>query len=165
MEIRTIRELRIGIDTCVNSIKLLAPSREVSLAHTNLQRSKMWLGQILRVSGEVNPYPESDNPSSSVIEKQAEHTEKTFSDGREGWASVKDQTAKVKFFRSEIEILLMGMRGIEKQVLSKPTRDWYDEKEKRQAVLFFEQSHLALIEAKMWLGNELNNILESGKQS
>jgi hypothetical protein len=158
MEIKTIKELRIGIDTCINSIKLLSPSREVSLAQTNLQRSKMWLGQVLRVSGEVNPYPKSDDPSSSVIEKQAEHTDKTFSESRDGWASVKDQTAKVKFFRSEMEILLIGMEQIRRQIASKTVcGGWGEAENKRWTVLFFEQAHLALIEAKMWLGNELNN--------
>lgn len=155
---KTLRELRLDIDPCINSIKLLSSSREVSLAHTSLQRSKMWLGQALKVSGEINPYPESDNPYSGVIEKH-----KTFDDERTGWAAVKDQTAKVKFFSVAIELLLMDMEKIRKQIISKTVCGGKDEEDKRWAILFFEQSHLALIEAKMWMGVELNSIREAVK--
>lgn len=141
------RELRLKIDTCINSIALISPSREVSLAHTNLQRAKMWLGEVLRTYGETNPYPEANDPSSPVIEKQAEHTNKTF---EEGFKDLPDQTAKVKFFRFTIQGLIDNMNQ---------TSDI-------RADIFYMQAYLALIEARMWLGNELNHILiESEKEN
>lgn len=142
------RELRLDIDTCINSIKLITPSREVSLAHTNLQRAKMWLGECLRVAGEANPYPKANDASSPVIEKQAEHTEKTFEDG---FKDLVDQTAKVKFFRFAIQGIIDEMN------FKVGATDSFSD-------MFFRQAYLALIESRMWFGNELNRIMESEKQ-
>jgi hypothetical protein len=42
-----IKEFRLETDYLINSTRYLRTSREVSLAHTNLQRAKMWLGKAL----------------------------------------------------------------------------------------------------------------------
>lgn len=147
---KNTRELRLEIDTCINSVKLLTSSREVSLAFTNLQRAKMWLGQVLAMSGDTNPYPESSNPSNLTIEPQAEHTERTFSDARVGFNTDWGQTEKVKFFRSEIQLIIDEVDYIGNIVPS-------------STYTFRWQSTLALMEAKMWFGAELNRIRESEK--
>ncbi len=72
--IEQIKKIRIDIDAMINSTPYLRSSREVSLAHTNLQRGKMWLGKVLQTIGTPNPYPESSNPTNASIEPQAEHT-------------------------------------------------------------------------------------------
>lgn len=145
---KSSKELRLTIDTCINSIKLITPSREVSLAHTNLQRAKMWLGEVLRVAGDVNPYPKANDASSPVIEKQAEHTETTFEDG---FKELPDQTAKVKFFRFAIQGIIDEMNYSHTAVQS-------------EADTFLRESYLALIESRMWFGGELNRIFESQKE-
>jgi len=49
------------------------PSRERSLAITKIQEAIMWLGMDLKAIGESpNPYPESYNPESPVIEPTAD---------------------------------------------------------------------------------------------
>lgn len=47
-------------------------SRERSIAITKLQEAVMWLGMDLKALGTPNPYPESCNPDSPVIEPTAD---------------------------------------------------------------------------------------------
>jgi len=47
-------------------------SRERSLAVTKIQEAIMWLGMDLKDIGESNPYPNSYNPASPVIEPTAD---------------------------------------------------------------------------------------------
>jgi hypothetical protein len=43
--------------------------RSIALAKTNLDQATMWLGMSLKAIGTPNPYPESKNPDSLIIEK------------------------------------------------------------------------------------------------
>lgn len=43
-------------------------SRERSITITKLQEAIMWLGMDLKAQGEANPYPNSYNPESPVID-------------------------------------------------------------------------------------------------
>lgn len=47
-------------------------SRERSLAVTKIQEAIMWLGMDLKDLGTLNPYPQSYNPESQVIEPTAD---------------------------------------------------------------------------------------------
>jgi len=47
-------------------------SRERRLAITKLQEAIMWLGMDLKDLAEPNPYPESYNPTSPVVEPTAD---------------------------------------------------------------------------------------------
>lgn len=47
-------------------------SRERSLAETKLQEAMMWLGMDLKAQNTPDPYPESRNPNSTVIEPTAD---------------------------------------------------------------------------------------------
>lgn len=47
-------------------------SRERSQAITKIQEGIMWLGMDLKALGAPNPYPESKNPESMVIEPTAD---------------------------------------------------------------------------------------------
>lgn len=47
-------------------------SRERALAITKLQEAIMWLGMDLKAQNTPNPYPESYNPASPVIEPTAD---------------------------------------------------------------------------------------------
>lgn len=47
-------------------------SRERSLAVTKIQEAIMWLGMDLKDIGESNPYPNSYNPASPVIDPTAD---------------------------------------------------------------------------------------------
>lgn len=54
-------------------LKVLAPSRERSLAITKVQEAIMWLGMDLKRLGTPTPYPQSYNPESPVVEPTADN--------------------------------------------------------------------------------------------
>lgn len=71
------KELRRDIDALIQKLKGLAPSRERSLAVTKLQEGVMWLGMDLKRINEqhgvgCNPYPNSKDPSNTVIDPTAD---------------------------------------------------------------------------------------------
>ncbi len=171
----TIKSFRLRIDQFINSTSFLITSREVSLAHTNLQRSKMWLGKALGELKQPTPYPNSENPKNAVIEPQAEHTD---SDLSEHWKTMVETSfesdkdlkkayingnfnpvhiARVKDFRGEIETTAKGIKDFTRET-NYVTSDYNG---------YLYQSRYALEEAKMWLGMELDRIrnIEADKLS
>lgn len=77
-EIKSDKELRVGIDAQLQKLKDLKPTRERSLAITKLQEAVMWLGMDLKRINELsevkapNPYPNSYDPSNTKIEPTAD---------------------------------------------------------------------------------------------
>jgi len=71
-EIKSNKTLRKELDGHLQNLKDLNPSRERSLAITKLQECIMWLGMDLKRLGGPNPYPESYNPDSPVVEPTAD---------------------------------------------------------------------------------------------
>lgn len=92
--VKITKELRVELDSTLQKLKVascLIPisqtpnnpdtmrgSRERSLAITKIQEAIMWLGMDLKglkeagLSDEPNPYPESYNPASGVVEPTAQ---------------------------------------------------------------------------------------------
>jgi hypothetical protein len=66
------KQWRKDLDATLQQVKQGAPSRERSLTITKLQEAIMWLGMDLKRLNEPNPYPQSYNPESPVIEKTAD---------------------------------------------------------------------------------------------
>lgn len=135
---KRVKEIRMFVDHLLIQSKKISSTREISLAYTNMQRGFMWLGMVLADIKEPNPYPESTNISSPKIEErtdQAKDIPATF----EGCPDVLDRTVCVKWFRLQLDNVL----------------------DKIDFPLACHDSQLALNafkEAKMWFGQELNNI-------
>jgi len=72
-EVKMTKECRKELDEALQSVRMLIPSRESSLAITKIQEAIMWLGMNLKRLGTENPYPESYNPESPVIEPTADN--------------------------------------------------------------------------------------------
>ena len=72
-EIVENKQLRKDTDDIIQRIKSLPPSRERSLAITKLQEGVMWLGMDLKRLNEPNPYPNSKDPSNTIIEPTADN--------------------------------------------------------------------------------------------
>ncbi len=72
VEVKNTKQLRKDIDEVIQRVKNLNQSRETSLTITKLQEAVMWLGMNLKRLGEENPYPESNNPESDIIEPTAD---------------------------------------------------------------------------------------------
>lgn len=71
-EVSAVKALRRDLDGQLQRIKSLPQSRETSLAITKMQECIMWLGMCLKAIGEADPYPESRNPESQIIEPTAD---------------------------------------------------------------------------------------------
>jgi hypothetical protein len=141
-----ITSFRHQIDAAINSFPYMRSSRETSLAHTNLQRAFMWLGESLKASGSPTPYVNSSNPANATIEAQADHTDNTL---LPRWQTIdQTQTARVKDFRYYLEQLIQNFR------------QWKESSESAgpHYAACIQSSFMALIEAKCWLGWELNRI-------
>ena len=66
LEIPRIKQLRKDIDDVIQRVKTLDNCREVSICITKLQEAVMWLGMDLKRIGDVNPYPNSKDPSTGT---------------------------------------------------------------------------------------------------
>ena len=64
--------LRKNLDGHLQLLKDISPSRERALAITKLQEAIMWLGMDLKRLNEVNPYPDSYDPSNTKIAPTAD---------------------------------------------------------------------------------------------
>lgn len=71
-EIVADKEFRVGLDTWLQRVKMMPPSRERSLTITKLQEAIMWLGMDLKGLNEPNPYPSSYDPSTTKVEPTAD---------------------------------------------------------------------------------------------
>lgn len=66
LEIPKVKQLRKDIDDVIQKVKSLDNCREVSICITKLQEAVMWLGMDLKRIGDVNPYPNSKDPSTGT---------------------------------------------------------------------------------------------------
>ena len=66
LEIPKVKQLRKDIDDVIKRVKSLDGCREVSICITKLQEAVMWLGMDLKRIGDVNPYPNSKDPSTGT---------------------------------------------------------------------------------------------------
>lgn len=66
LEIPKVKKLRKDIDDVIQRVKTLDNCREVSICITKLQEAVMWLGMDLKRIGDVNPYPNSKDPSTGT---------------------------------------------------------------------------------------------------
>ena len=74
LEIPKVKQLRKDIDDVIQRVKSLDGCREVSICITKLQEAVMWLGMDLKRIGDINPYPNSKDPSTGTkIESTADN--------------------------------------------------------------------------------------------
>ena len=74
LEIPKVKQLRKDIDDVIQRVKSLDNCREVSICITKLQEAVMWLGMDLKRIGDINPYPNSKDPSTGTkIESTADN--------------------------------------------------------------------------------------------
>lgn len=134
-----VKQVRMFVDNLIIQSKEIKPSRETSLAYTNMQRGFMWLGKVLQGLDQPNPYPESTNIHSPKIEERTDQAKDSpilfegcpFIDG--------DQTASIKWFRNQLDSVI---NQIDFGYCNRAADNAED----------------AFAEAKMWYGQELNNI-------
>ncbi len=67
------KEFRVQLDATLQQVKVSDRlSRERAIAVTKIQEAIMWLGMDLKELGAANPYPESNNPSNTIVSPTAD---------------------------------------------------------------------------------------------
>ena len=137
--VNKIIEFRKEISELLNTLgsKGLLPSREMSLAKTDCQRAFHHLGLQLKAMNEKNPYPESTNTDSKVVEPIADAVYSELP------LRGTTQLERVKELRGHVQNII---DKYDKTELAIGERD------------NFVTSQFWLIEVKMWLGWELGRI-------
>ncbi len=137
-----IKEIRIKLDGLFKISGTLKRSREVSLAITHFEEAKMSLGKVLGYLGAANPYPESKNPDSKVIERTADTEERGFyfKDPSDHIGNVKSVRKDADAIASEIELI-----GLPPEA-------------GKSVGVFLTDSFLQTQKGMMWLGMELGRI-------
>jgi len=125
--------------------------RELALAITSLQRSRMFLGKVIEELFPGNdPYPESTNPESVVIEPRADTEQYTYPP----IDPLMTRIGRIKLLRKYIEELVEDIKN--HNLVAPNFTDLVSDNE--LAGVFYTTSLISLAEAKMWLGEELGNI-------
>ncbi|HTB30806.1 MAG TPA: hypothetical protein VK808_02200 [Bacteroidia bacterium] len=160
--VRMIKGIRVSIDHVIKQATAgMSPSRELSLVKTELQLASMWFGYALHELNMPNPYPESYNPSSPVIEKHADLAEQPAYFQNE--ISSLDETGKIKFLRKFIKCLINGFDWIVKYHIGMRRYKPMTVSGLLPPAGVTAVTHL--FNGNLWLGQCLNNIrTESEKQ-
>lgn len=66
------KSARVELDGIIQKLRAGRKSPERSISIRKIQEGIMWLGMDLKALNEENPYPESYNPDSKVIEPTAD---------------------------------------------------------------------------------------------
>lgn len=162
--INVIRSMRAQIDTFINTAKHFTEhfgkrSREMSLAHTELQRAKHLLGlHLLGFIGSENPYPNSMDSTNQIIDKQAEHNDvslfPTFTN-----RNCDTDIKAVKEFRKILQDFLDNYKSIRLyNTVTLP--DHGNIVMLPYPMYYVTASFLAVQEAKCWLGWYLDAVRE-----
>lgn len=142
-----IKKIRIEIDAIANLTTQLPSSREIALARTSFENAKMMLGKVLQYIEAANPYPESKNEKSPVIEPTAD-TNRIASFPKE-----LDHIGKVKRLRFNADELCEKIWDLDSQQMIKYRY--------AKILAFREHAFIECNKGMMWLGMELGRIRES----
>lgn len=155
---KRIKAIRVNIDKITQLSQNLDKSREVSLAITALQLSKMWLGKVLKELGAANPYPESRNPYNENIEPTSDVAKSLNDCFGDKWGDYNYEKfthiQKVKWLRQEIEKVEYNIKFFRLALTP-------DRLHTVSSLEGYHESKTYCIEAGMWLGIELGRINNS----
>ena len=151
--IARIRDVRINLSILLGFVNAIGvQTRQTALSATDIQRSKARLGVSIKFLDEQNPYPESMNPESPVIEPEVDVE---VVPPPEDFMSF-DTVGRVKYVRRELQSKVIDEIAMIKKLVNASGEEGYPE-----SVEFLTQAWVSAIDAKGWLGYELGNI---GKQ-
>jgi hypothetical protein len=152
LSIGFVKAVRVKLDLVMNTIKeKLSKNRETALAITSIQSAFMWLGLVKGAVGSANPYPKSMDKNSPVIER---HTDLAIDNPEHAMFETidgLDETGVTKALRQDVQRLINICRVffICVRVAHNNEPNAYPNS------MSIDRS---LVEAKLWLGQNLNNI-------
>ena len=143
--VENIKRKRVSIDELMELSKTMVHSDLTIDARKHIRRAYSWLGKCLGSLSNPNPYPESTNPNSKVIEKRADTTNKQI----EPDLSL-TPLALIKSLRSKLDELA----------------DWsvhffLSTNQGREFQIAFTEFQISINDAKMLFGWELDRIKRS----
>lgn len=116
-------------------------SRPISVAITEIQSARMWLGEALAESGFTNPYKDSLNPTNEKVAPLADEAEDPYRP---------PSGSHIKYIK-EIRVELVRLsEKIRQEVITGSNKQFY-----RLAVT---SAYVAATNARMWLGKELDRV-------
>lgn len=71
-KIVTVKKYRVEIDSLIQRLEKDKSNAEETLAYRALQQAKHWLGESLAILGNANPYPNSKDPSNTIVDPTAD---------------------------------------------------------------------------------------------
>lgn len=131
-----IKDKRREVDSILLTLQPRLDSRELSLAYTSLQLAQMWMGKLLGDIGTEYPYREGANVKSSIIDDRADQAAQPIPLTIGRVFAVKELREFISLIQAQIVELDVN-------------QELFD----RIKIIY---EHLQT--AKMWLGQELNNI-------
>jgi len=144
-----IKTLRQELDRMIRSIELSElSSRPISLAVTNLENGRMWLGESLQELGLATPYKDSLDPTNKKIAARADIYRETL----DGAPANESPVKYVKELRVE---LVKASEKIRQEIVNGASG-------KRFYKIAMSQAYVHICNARMWLGNELNRRCTDG---
>lgn len=150
--ISKIKSWRVELDKHTFYLQQMKGSRQISIAITATQNARMWLGQVLNVLDEPNPYPDSKDATNNKIAP----TTDVFTTKDDTPFVNMDGIKQAKVMRQRLTSLYEEMEHLEaKGILSRQLND--------KGMLCISKSWAYIVEANMWLGMELGRIRDEEK--
>lgn len=67
-----VKKYRVEIDSLIQRVGATKSNAEETLAFRALQQAKHWLGESLSILGAQYPYPNSKDPSNTIVDPTAD---------------------------------------------------------------------------------------------
>jgi hypothetical protein len=159
LSIKIIKALRVSLNAIIGDLPaMLQGSREVSIVKTEMQLASMWMGLLLGEIGDRSPYKASFDLFSPVIEPHADKP-KAPTKTVEALFELPDQTARVKQLRAQMSIFKDAINWVFTSVISNGGN--IKQVNKFPPVGAGTQVIIHLMNTRLWLGQQLNNIREA----
>ena len=137
-----LKEIRAALDARAIDIAALGKSRELALALTTCQQSRMLLGICLQQRGEVTPYPKADDPKSPEIAPPADAAPTDYAP-----QLPEGDVATVKEVRRRIGETIAALGDLRRHIWA---RDYGSIEE-----VVYDRAYCELVLARNWLGLQL----------
>lgn len=148
-----IKIIRVDLDKHFSTMGKMKGSREISVAITATQNSKMWLGQVLKSLEQENPYPDSKNPTNNNIAATSDVFDGDVDSAMDGIHHIK----QVKIMRQRLSHSYDAMEKLEEE---HDVSDIMTTKGFHSLTKAWEY----VVEANMWFGMELGRINKESKE-
>jgi len=148
--VNEVKEVRLGISELTIMVNLLEKTRNTSLAYTKLEEGFMFLGKILEYLGNESPYPTEKDKAAKKIADSIDPNKVSLPKGSD--------LEVVKQVRDYIQVIIS--HGVWNRVFDITTSGSHVGYS-NIGWMFANQALMNIVAAKMWLGMEINSIVNA----